>query len=168
MRSNPLPFYIPFSFSRKTLPSPSAGSHFLFFSFNLVALSLEKHHNQAIKIRKEQTLPIYEKKLGEHPFTATIYNILSKNFCALVEFDQAKPYSEIALEIRRKLLNEHMDTAKSLFDLGMVHKERGDFQQAITYLPLQFSGNLSRMNKARTCRRRCWRTISRIFNGKIT
>ena len=134
LRSNPLSFYIPFSFSRKTLPSPSAGSHFLFFSFNLVALSLEKHHNQAIKIRKEQTLPIYEKKLGEHPFTATIYNILSNNFCALVEFDQAKPYSEIALEIRRKLLNEHMDTAKSLFDLGMVHKERGDFQQAITYL----------------------------------
>ena len=68
------------------------------------------------------------------------------NFCALGEFDQAKPYSEIALEIRRKLLNEHMDTAKSLFDLGMVHKERGDFQQAI----------------------RCWRTIIRIFKGKIT
>ena len=38
------------------------------------------------------------------------------------------------MEIRRKLLNEHMDTAKSLFDLGMVHKKRGDFQQAITYL----------------------------------
>ena len=27
-----------------------------------------------------------------------------------------------------------MDTAKSLFDLGMVHKEKGEFQQAITYL----------------------------------
>ena len=36
--------------------------------------------------------------------------------------------------MRRKLLNDHMDTAKSLFDLGMVHKEKGDFQQAITHL----------------------------------
>ena len=89
-----------------------------------MALSLEEDHRQ----------PIYNEKLGEHPFTATIYNNLSNNFFALGEFDQAKPYSEIALEIRHKLLNEQMDTAKSLFDLGMVHKERGDFQQAITYL----------------------------------
>ena len=99
-----------------------------------MALSLDGDHRRAIKIREEKTLPIYNEKLGEHPFTATIYNNLSNNFCALGEFDQAKPYSEIALEIRRKLLNEHMDTAKSLFDLGMVHKEQGDFQLAITYL----------------------------------
>ena len=99
-----------------------------------MALSLEEDHSQAIEIREEKTLPIYKEKLGEHPFTATIYNNLSNNVCALGEFDQAKIYSEIALEILRKLLNEHMDTAKSLFDLGMVHKGKGDFQQAITYL----------------------------------
>ena len=100
----------------------------------VVALSLEEDHRRAIKIREEKTLPIYEKKLGEHPFTATIYNNISNNFFALGEFDQAKPYSELALKIRLKLLNDHMDTAKSLFDLGMVHKGKGDFQQAITYL----------------------------------
>ena len=100
----------------------------------VVALSLEGDHRRAFKIRQEKTLPIYQEKLGEHPFTATIYNNSSNNFCALGEFDQAKPYSEHALNIRRKLLNDHMDTAKSLFDLGMVHKEKGDFQQAITYL----------------------------------
>ena len=114
-------------------PQTFRGPTFCSFLF-VVALSLEEDHRQAIKIRKEETLPIYNDKLGEHPFTATIYNNLSNNFCALGEFDQAKPYSEIALKIRRKLLNEHMDTAKSLFDLGMVHKEQGDFQQAITYL----------------------------------
>ena len=70
----------------------------------------------------------------EHPCTATIYKNLSENFCALGEFDQAKPYSEHALKIRLKLLNDYMDTAKSLFDLGMVHKKKGDFQQAISYL----------------------------------
>ena len=100
----------------------------------VVALSLEEDHCQAIKIREEKTLPIYKEKLGEHPFTATIYNNISNNFFALKKFDQAKPYSEDALNIRRKLLNDHMDTAKSLFDLGMVHKEKRDFQQAITYL----------------------------------
>ena len=99
-----------------------------------MALSLEEDHRRAIKIREEKTLPIYEEKLGEHPFTATIYNNISNNFFALGEFDQAKPYSEHALEIRLKLLNDHMDTAKSLFDLGMVHKEKGDFQQAIFFL----------------------------------
>ena len=109
------------------------GLKFCSFRF-VVALSLEEDHSQAIEIREEKTLPIYKEKLGEHPFTATIYNNLSNNFCALGEFDQAKIYSEIALEIRRKLLNEHMDTAKSLFYLGMVHKGKGDFQQAITYL----------------------------------
>ena len=106
----------------------------MFFSFCSGSLSLEEDHRQAIKIREEKTLPIYNEKLGEHPFTATIYNNISNNFCALGEFDQAKPYSEIAMKIRRKLLNEHMDTAKSLFYLGLVHKERRDFQQAITYL----------------------------------
>ena len=99
-----------------------------------MALSLEEDHRQAIKIREEKTLPIYKEKLGEHPFTATIYNNISNNFCALGEFDQAKPYSEHALKIRRKLLNDHMDTAKSLFDLGMVHKEQEDFEHAIMYL----------------------------------
>ena len=41
-----------------------------------------------------------------------MYNNLSNNFFALGEFDQAKPYSEIALKIRRKLLNEHMDVIR--------------------------------------------------------
>ena len=100
----------------------------------VVAPSLEEDLRRAIKIREEKTLQSYTEKLGEHPFTATIYNNISNNFCALSEFDQAKPYSNHALKMRCKLLNDHMDTAKSLFDLGMVHKEKGDFQQAITYL----------------------------------
>ena len=87
------------------------GLSFCSFLF-VVALSLEEDHGQAIKIREEKTLPIYNEKLGEHPFTATMYNNLSNNFFALGEFDQAKPYSEIALKIRRKLLNEHMDVIR--------------------------------------------------------
>ena len=111
------------------------GLRFCFFFF-VVAPSLEEDHRRAIKIRDEKTLQSYKEKLGEHPFTVTIYNNISNNFCALGEFDQAKPYSEHALKIRRKLLNDHMDTAKSLFDLEMhmVHKEKGDFsRQLLTF-----------------------------------
>ena len=34
------------------------------------------------------------------------------------------------MKIRLELLKDHRDTAKSLFDLGMVHKEKGDLQRA--------------------------------------
>ena len=42
--------------------------------------------------------------------------------------------SEEALKIRRELLKDHYDTAKSLFDLGMVHKNREEFKDAEVYL----------------------------------
>ena len=125
---------IPKDLKSNILKGSKLSGVWLFVLFFIVALSLEEDHRQAIKIREEKTLPIYKEKLGEHPFTATIYNNISNNFFALKKFDQAKPYSEHALKIRRKLLNDHMDTAKSLFDLGMVHKEQGDFQHAIMYL----------------------------------
>ena len=100
----------------------------------LVALSLRGNHHQAVKIRKEQVLPIYRERLGDHPFTATILNNLSNNFHALKEFDNAQQYAGKALKIRLELLNNHMDTAKSLFDLGMVHKEKNEWGNAKDYL----------------------------------
>ena len=95
-----------------------------------MALSLEGDHQNAIVIRERQTLPIYRKQLGDHPFTATILNNLSNNYHALRQYDKAKQYSDEALKMRLELLKDHRDTAKSLFDLGMVHKEKGDLQRA--------------------------------------
>ncbi len=95
-----------------------------------MALSLEGEHQEAIVVRERQTLPIYREHLGDHPFTATILNNLSNNYYALGEYDNAKQYSEDALRMRLDLLKDHRDTAKSLFDLGMVHKEREEFQEA--------------------------------------
>ena len=95
-----------------------------------MAQSLEGEHQEAIVVRERQTLPIYREQLGYHPFTATILNNLSNNYYALGEYDKAKRYSEEALRMRRDLLKDHRDTAKSLFDLGMVHKERQEFQEA--------------------------------------
>lgn len=98
-----------------------------------MALSLEGDHRQAVKIREEKTLPIYRGTLGDHPFTATIINNLSNNYYALGEFGNAKRYSEDALKIRLELLKDHMDTAKSLFDLAMVHKEMVELETAKAY-----------------------------------
>ena len=96
----------------------------------LVILSLEENHRLAIVVRKDQTLPIYRRALDKHPFTATVLNNLSNNYYALGEYNVAQRYSNEALEIRLKLLNDHRDTAKSLFDLAMVHKMKEEFQLA--------------------------------------
>ncbi|XP_068739696.1 uncharacterized protein [Montipora capricornis] len=104
------------------------------FNDKAVALSLENHHEQAVEIRENDVLPIYRERLGDHPFTATILNNLSNNYRDLGKIEAAEQYVREALEIRLKLLGVHRDTAKSLFDLGMVLKEKRDFQQAKTYL----------------------------------
>ncbi|KAL9986233.1 hypothetical protein ACROYT_G000344 [Oculina patagonica] len=100
-----------------------------------VALSVDQEHRLAIEVREQQTLSIYREKLGNHFFTATILNNLSNNYYALGEYDNAKECSEEALKIRRELLRDHYDTAKSLFDLGMVHrKKKEEFREAKLYL----------------------------------
>ena len=93
-------------------------------------LSLEGNHEQAIYVRKRKTLPIYKRTLGDHPFTATILNNLSNNYYALRKYNDAERYSKEALEIRLELLNDHRDTAKSFFDLAMVHKMKEEFGPA--------------------------------------
>ena len=93
-------------------------------------LSLKGNHEQAIKVREKKTLPIYRRTLGKHPFTATILNSLSNNYFALGKYNTAERYSEEALKIRLELLKDHRDTAKSLFDLAMVHKMKEEFEAA--------------------------------------
>ncbi|XP_044172474.1 uncharacterized protein LOC114951943 [Acropora millepora] len=95
-----------------------------------VALSFENHHREAVNIRKNQVMPIYRDRLGDHPFTATILNNLSNNHRDLGEFGAAEQYAEQALRIRRELLEDHRDTTKSLFDLGVALKANKKFKEA--------------------------------------
>lgn len=109
-------------------------------------LSLEAAHHQeqhrqeqanalfrkAVEFRTRETLPIYREKLGDHPFTATILNNLSKNYRALKKFKEAKKCSKEALKIRWDFLREHMETALSLFEVAMVLKETNELQAART------------------------------------
>ena len=97
---------------------------------SVVVLSLKGNHEQAIKVRERETLPIYRRTLGKHPFTATVLNNLSNNYYALRKYNEAERCSKEALEIRLKLLKDHRDTAKSFFDLAMVHKMKEEFGPA--------------------------------------
>ena len=100
------------------------------FPFFLVALSFENHHREAVNIRRNQVMPIYRERLGDHPFTATILNNLSNNHRDLGEFEAAEEYAEKPLRIRLELLADHSDTTKSLFDLGVARKANGKFKEA--------------------------------------
>ena len=104
--------------------------------FALVALSFENDHREAVNIRKNQVMPIYRERLGDHPFTATILNNLSNNFRDMGEFEAAEEYAKQALHIRLELLADHRDTIKSLFDLGVALKENGKLREAKGFLEL--------------------------------
>ena len=111
-------------------------------------LSLESAHYQrqgrqeranallqnAVEYRTRKTLQIYRVKLGDHPFTATILNNLSKNYRSLGMFEDAKKCSVEGLKIRRKFLGEHMETALSLYEVALVLKENNELQAAKTNL----------------------------------
>ena len=114
----------------------------------LVVLSLESAHYQrqrrqeranallqkAVECRTRETLQIYRAKLGDHPFTATILNNLSKNYRSLGMFEDAKKCSEEGLKIRREFLGEHLETALSLYEVALVLKESNELQAAKTNL----------------------------------
>ena len=111
-------------------------------------LSLESAHYQrqgrqekanallqkAVEWRTRKTLQIYRVKLGDHPFTATILNNLSKNYRSLGKFEDAKKCSVEGLKIRREFLGEHMETALSLYEVALVLKENNELQAAKTKL----------------------------------
>ena len=114
----------------------------------VVVLSLESAHYQrqleqerasallqkAVQCRTHKTLEIYRVELGDHPFTATILNNLSKNYRALGKFQDAKRCSQEGLKIRSEFLGEHMETALSLYEVALVLKENNELQAAKTNL----------------------------------
>ena len=75
-------------------------------------------------------MPIYRERLGYHPFTATILNHLSNDHRDLKQPEAAEEYAKKALRIRRDLLEDHRDTIKSLFDLGVALKANEKFREA--------------------------------------
>ena len=94
-------------------------------------------HQKAINIWKENTLPVYKEKLGDHPWTASILFYIADSYKALAAgssergyIDQAEMYSREAHGLRKRLLGHHQDTARSCVQLRDVLVLQGQFDEA--------------------------------------
>ncbi|PFX29079.1 hypothetical protein AWC38_SpisGene6130 [Stylophora pistillata] len=102
-------------------------------------------HQKAIDIWKENTLPVYKEQLGKHPWTASILSYIAVSYKALADgssergyIDQAEMYFREALELRKKLLGDHQDTARSRVQLSDVLVLQGQFDEALEELNRAF------------------------------
>ena len=87
------------------------------------------------------TLPVYMEELGDHPWTASILNFIADSYKVLATersehgyAEQAEMYFRQALELRRRLLGFHQDTARSHVSLSNVLVILGNFQSALNEL----------------------------------
>ena len=81
---------------------------------------VQRNHMMAIQTRLLRVLPVYEENLGEHPFTATTLSWIGNSYYALGDYDNAIKYNSRSISIRRKLLGQHQETAKSLYALSKL------------------------------------------------
>ena len=110
----------------------------------LVSYRLCGDHQKAIAIWKENTLPVYEKQLGDHPWTASILSYIADSYKSLAAkgsernerdyIDQAERYLRKAQELRKRLLGHHQDTARSGVQLSDVLVLQGRFDEALKEL----------------------------------
>ena len=92
-------------------------------------------HEAAIKTRRDFVLPDYESILGDHPFVATTLSWIANSYQALGDYDNAINATQRALEIRERLLGDHQETARSLYDLGMALSAKKEYDRwVVSYL----------------------------------
>ncbi|XP_044165377.1 uncharacterized protein LOC114962788 isoform X3 [Acropora millepora] len=98
-------------------------------------------HQKAIDVWEKKTLPIYQDELGEHPWTASILHFIARSYMALAKtkVDAAVNNCRDALELRKKLLGFHQDTARSHILLSDALVElQNDFESALKELEQAF------------------------------
>ncbi|XP_078372057.1 uncharacterized protein LOC144655634 isoform X2 [Oculina patagonica] len=95
----------------------------------------------AIELWKMNTLPVYKKELGDHPWTASIVHYIADSYKTLATenledgyAEQAEMYFREALELRQRLLGFHQDTARSHVSLSDVLVIRGEYPSALEQL----------------------------------
>ena len=89
---------------------------------------VQRKHMLAIQTRLSHVLPVFEEKLGDHPFTATTLSWIGNSYHALGDYDNAIKYSSRSISIRRQLLGQHQETAKSLYDVGVAYSAKQDYE----------------------------------------
>ena len=89
---------------------------------------VQRNHVEAIQTRLIRVLPVYEENLGDHPFTATTLNWIGNSYHALGDYDSAIKYISKSVEMRRQLLGNHQETAKSLYDLAVAFSAKQEYE----------------------------------------
>ena len=89
---------------------------------------VQRKHELAIQTRLSYVLPVYEENLGAHPFTATTLSWIGNSYYALGDYSNAIKYSSASMLIRRQLLGQHQETAKSLYDVGVAYSAKQDYE----------------------------------------
>ena len=85
---------------------------------------------------------MYKDELGDHPWTASVLRYIASSYRCLAQSEsadsgtaaQAEMYSREALELRFKLLGEHLGTAQSYVDLSDILIVKQDFKSALEQL----------------------------------
>ena len=98
-------------------------------------------HENAIRIWENETLPVYERELGKHPWTASILYFIATSYKILAKKSESGDYADkgktklmAALEIQEKLLGIHLDTARSHVCLGAILRIQGELKLALEEL----------------------------------
>ena len=98
-------------------------------------------YNTALQIWQTRTLPVYTEQLGnDHPWTASIIQHIASMYLELAREDPAQyaalaeTYTRQALELRRKLLGDHQDTARSHIRLSEILRRQGKLEMALKEL----------------------------------
>ena len=92
---------------------------------------MQRKHLAAIETRRIFVLPDYESILGDHPFVATTLSKIANSYHALGDYDNAITFTRRALEIRERLLGDHQETARSLYDLGVALSARKEYERCL-------------------------------------
>ena len=95
---------------------------------------MQRKHLAAIETRRLFVLPDYESILGDHPFVATALGKISNSYHALGDYDNAIKFTRRALEIRERLLGDHQETARSLYDLGVALSAKKEYERWVVIL----------------------------------
>ena len=92
-------------------------------------------HEKAVKIWQGETLKVYRRILGYHPFTATLLEYIATSITQNNDSqngNEAISFMQESLTMRINLLgDEHFDTARARFGLGRVLSKLGRHREAL-------------------------------------
>ena len=78
---------------------------------------------KAEELLRDEVLPVYGSCLGKHPFLATGMNCLGVVLRKMNSKEESLENLRDAYKVRKELLGDHEDTARSLHALGVWHQE---------------------------------------------